>query len=81
MKCYALIDKETGLFYRGQRGWSKRPRVFTNVGFLKNSIRQNRNQFTEFKDMTYRNFIIFMGAHGGFIEALPSRYQVKEIEL
>lgn len=81
MKIYTLKDTETGLFYRGQRGWSKRPRVFTNIGFLRNSIRQNRDQFIELKDMTYHNFILFMGTHGGFIEALPSRYQVQEIEL
>lgn len=100
MRVYYLKDIETGLFYRsaGWKGrivWTKKPRLFTSIGHLKNSLRANVVGITQltpwysaFIELHGRNPVheeCFMYRHtrgkGNLIKALPERYQVIEQEI
>jgi hypothetical protein len=80
MKVYTLKDIETGLFYAGHRGRTKKPRLF-RIGALKVSIQNNYRLFPAFKDLYYRQFRLFAETYGDEISILPEQYVLQEIEI
>jgi len=79
MKYYTLRDEDTGLYYRGHLGWSKKPRLF-DMGGLKNSLHQNFRQFKEFEKGKVSDF---HNRHFQYLGplCLPAHYILREIEI
>lgn len=87
MKVYTLQRVSDGMYFRGgksYRGWGTKPRIYTSIGYLKQSVRGNKGCFPELDHIrTYYELANVIAAFGGnILNILPGeKYTIKEIEI